>query len=213
MTLHEITVWIRSDWTHAGFALVMALNGYSLAWAAVKAAIVKNTGEPLPRNGVTITLDVLAELSNNLAGALNRLSKETGGRGLFGATPPAGPRASDPAPRPPGQSGRASVGALFVLLVASLALVVACPRVIREPALPPPPSGCAQGATVCHEGAPWRCGPGGAWSQADRRCDRLAAGDAAVAVCCSTPSAIRPGVMLHACVPAALCAAGDGGAR
>ena len=70
-----------------------------------------------------------------------------------------------------------------------------CPSVIREPALTPPPHGCTAGATLCHEGAPWRCGPDGEWSQADRRCDRLGA------VCCATPSALRPGVTLHACVP------------
>jgi hypothetical protein len=83
--------------------------------------------------------------------------------------------------------------------VLPLLALAACPRVTREPALAPPPHGCDAGATLCHEGAPWRCGPDGEWSQADRRCDRLGA------VCCATPSALRPGVTLHACVPTDRC--------
>ena len=93
----------------------------------------------------------------------------------------------------------------LALILASLALV-GCPgpTVIREPALPPPPEGCTAGATLCHEGAPWRCGPDGHWSQADRRCDRLGT-DATAVVCCATPSVLRPGATVHACVPSTAC--------
>ena len=98
-----------------------------------------------------------------------------------------------------------TVALALVLWLGLVAVLQGCPRVTREPALAPPPHGCDAGATLCHEGAPWRCGPDGEWSQADRRCDRLGASDAAV-VCCSTPSALRPGVLLHACVPPTVCA-------
>lgn len=92
-----------------------------------------------------------------------------------------------------------------LLLLVALALA-ACPSVIREPAVPPPAPGCAAGATACHDGAPFRCGPEGQWSQADRACGRLTS-DAGAVVCCATPSALRPGALVHACVPTNLCTA------
>jgi len=88
----------------------------------------------------------------------------------------------------------------------TMALLVAltgCPQVIREPAVPAPPPGCDGGASVCNRGAPFVCGPGGQWSQADRACAGL--GDAGTLRCCATPSALRPGVLVHACVPSNLC--------
>lgn len=91
--------------------------------------------------------------------------------------------------------------ALVVLLFA--AALAACPQVIREPAVPAPPPGCDGGATACNLGAPFVCGPGGQWSQADRACAGL--GDAGTLRCCPTPSALRPGVLVHACVPSNLC--------
>lgn len=97
-----------------------------------------------------------------------------------------------------------------VLLAAALALG-GCPRVIRDAPLAPPPPGCEPGSTSCHGGAPWRCGPGGVWSRANRVCGLLSA-DGGTFVCCATPSPVRPGVMIHACVSAASCDA-DGGAR
>jgi len=110
--------------------------------------------------------------------------------------------------------GSARVGAVAMLLAIGLclaglgAVLAGCPKVIREPSLPPPPDGCTAGATLCHQGAPWRCGPDGHWSQADRRCDRLSgSGDGGVAVlCCATPSVLRPSALVHACVPANVCA-------
>jgi hypothetical protein len=88
----------------------------------------------------------------------------------------------------------------FVCLL--LVALVACPQVHREPTLPPPPPGCEQGRSVCHQGAPWVCGPGGQWSVADRRCDPIGAR------CCLAESPF--GGLRHACVPAALCVDGDG---
>lgn len=93
----------------------------------------------------------------------------------------------------------------FLLFVLALALA-ACPKVTREPSPEPPRDGCTQGATLCHEGHPWVCGPDGRWSQADRRCDRLGA------VCCLAASPYDSGLR-HACVPAPACAAEDGGVR
>jgi hypothetical protein len=104
---------------------------------------------------------------------------------------------------------RAALRLCLVVLLALGAGAVAsgCPKVIREPSLPPPPDGCVAGSTLCHEGAPWRCGPEGRWSQADRRCDRLSGADGGTAVlCCATPSALQPGALVHACVPANVCA-------
>jgi len=104
---------------------------------------------------------------------------------------------------------------LAVAIVAAVVLpivssVAGCgPRVIREPAPAAPPAGCVQGATTCHAGAPWRCGPGGVWSQADRVCSRIAA-DGGAPVCCAARAPFGDGVV-HACVPTAACAA-DGGA-
>ena len=92
---------------------------------------------------------------------------------------------------------------LFALAFLALAALAACPQVIREPALASPPRGCTQGLTLCYGNGPWVCGPGGEWSQADRRCDRLAS------VCCLAPSPF--GGVRHACVPAASCVV-DGGA-
>lgn len=109
-------------------------------------------------------------------------------------------------PRPAAPIAR-TLGWTPVALGLLVLVLVGCPgpAVIREPALPPPPEGCVAGATVCHQGAPWRCGPGGHWSQADRRCDRLGT-EATPVLCCLTPSALRPGVNVHACVPSNACA-------
>lgn len=94
------------------------------------------------------------------------------------------------------------------LFLALLALA-GCPTVKRDPVVTRPPSGCTDGETTCRGGAPWRCNDR-QWSQADRQCNRLA--DAGAVVCCPTPSALRPGVNVHACVPVDLCAA-EVGAR
>lgn len=88
------------------------------------------------------------------------------------------------------------------LCLALLALLVACPKVHREPTLPEPPPGCEQGRTLCHAGAPWVCGPGGHWSAADRRCAPLGAR------CCLAESPY--GGLRHACVPDGACVDDEG---
>lgn len=126
------------------------------------------------------------------------------------------PPAQSKVPAPVLREGERGVVRVSVMMGICLAVIAACgvgavlsgcPRVIREPSLPPPPDGCDAGATLCHQGAPWRCGPDGHWSQADRRCDRLAGdGGTVPVVCCPTPSVLRPSALVHACVPPTVCA-------
>ena len=115
------------------------------------------------------------------------------------------------------QGGYTATGPMLLVLalLAATVALAACPKVIREPEPVPPHDGCVQGATTCHEGHPWVCGPGGKWSRADRRCDRLGAR------CCLAASPYDSGLR-HACVPARECvevevaavdAGEDGGAR
>lgn len=84
----------------------------------------------------------------------------------------------------------------------AVACLLACPKVHREPTIPEPPEGCERGRTLCHEGAPWVCGPGGRWSVADRRCAPLGAR------CCLAESPY--GGLRHACVPEAACVDDEG---
>lgn len=86
----------------------------------------------------------------------------------------------------------------FFALVFLALVVMACPKVIREPRPDPPRVTCTQGATVCYQGHPWVCDPSGEYSQADRRCDRLGV------VCCLARSPYDAGLR-HACVPASAC--------
>lgn len=201
MSLPDLIRWLSADWTHAVTAAGLLALGYALAWAAIRASYERVVGRPMPRTRLVLALDVLADLAVNVPGAVNRLLRSTGRDPLFLPAPSA--------PRPPaapsgrsGQSGRADVGALVVLAAVGLVGVTACPRVVRDPTVPAPPAGCVQGETICHEGAPWRCGPGGVWSQADRRCDRIGG------VCCLTPSAVAPR-SVHACTTANRCEAPD----
>lgn len=201
MSLPDLIRWLSADWTHAVTAAGLLALGYALAWAAIRASYERVVGKPMPRTRFVLVLDVLADLAVNVPGAVNRLLRSTGRDPLFLPAPSA--------PRPPaapsgrsGQSGRADVGALVVLAAVGLVGVTACPRVVRDPTVPAPPAGCVQGETICHEGAPWRCGPGGVWSQADRRCDRIGG------VCCLTPSAVAPR-SVHACTTANRCEAPD----
>lgn len=210
MTLSLLFQWIVAHpWEFLG-RIAAASMAFAAAWASVKAAVQKVTGRAMPRNALTTTLDVLAELAMNIPGAINRWVRAGGSPSLF--APPSRDTEAPPPPSDP-QRGAVRVGALLVIcggvLLATLAgaVLTGCPKVIREPSLPPPPDGCVAGSTLCHEGAPWRCGPDGHWSQADRRCDRLSGADGGTAVlCCATPSALRPGALVHACVPANVCA-------
>ena len=201
MSLSDLTRWLLADWTHAVAALGVLALGYALAWAAIRASYERVVGRPMPRTRLVLVLDILADLAVNVPGALNRLLRSTGRDPLFLPAPPAPRLPAAPSGRS-GEAGRATVGALVVLAAVGLVAVAACPRVTRDPTVPTPPAGCVQGETVCHEGAPWRCGPGGVWSQADRRCDRIGG------VCCLTPSAVAPR-SVHACTTHDRCEAPD----
>jgi hypothetical protein len=199
MPLPDLFRWLSADWTHAVSAACVAAVGYALAWAAIRASYERVVGKPMPRTRLVLVLDILADLAVNVPGAVNRLLRSTGRDPLFLPAPP--PRASAP-PAPSGQSGRATVATLVLLALVGALGLAACPRVTRDPAVPAPPPGCVAGETVCHEGTPWRCGPGGRWAQADRRCDRIGG------VCCLTPSAVAPR-SVHACTTANRCEAPD----
>jgi len=155
---------------------------YAVAWAVVKASIVRVIGKDLPRNALTITLDVLAELANNLPGALNRAK----GGGMFDA-----PSRDTVAPPPPSdpQRGAVRVGALLVIagavVVASVvgALLTGCPAP-RLPAV----EGCTVRASRCHNDRPQVCSSTGRWHDVgDLACAASGAvcveGDAGVAHC------------------------------
>ena len=224
MSLSDLTRWLLADWTHAVAALGVLALGYALAWAAIRASYERVVGRPMPRTRLVLVLDILADLAVNVPGALNRLLRSTGRDPLFlpspapteaeryeverralMADPDRAPLPRGPSRAPAGRSGdagRATDGALVVLAAVGLVAVAACPRVTRDPTVPAPPAGCVQGETICHEGAPWRCGPGGVWSQADRRCDRIGG------VCCLTPSAVAPR-SVHACTTHDRCEAPD----
>ena len=74
--------------------ITAGLAAFAVAWAVVKVGIVRATGKDLPRNALTITLDVLAEIANNLPGAVNRAK----GGGMFRATEAQRETVAPPAP-------------------------------------------------------------------------------------------------------------------
>jgi len=60
-----------------------ALGGgilFAVAWATVRVSYERAVGRPMPRNAATLALDFLAELANNLPGALNRAMQGAGSR-------------------------------------------------------------------------------------------------------------------------------------
>lgn len=72
MDLNSIIAWIAANpWEALGKASLVG-SLLVVVWGAVKAAYVRVAGKPMPRNGLTLTLDVLAELLNNIPGAINR---------------------------------------------------------------------------------------------------------------------------------------------
>lgn len=87
MDASQIAAWIAAHpWEALGKASI-AGSVLVLVWGAVKAAYVRAVGKPMPRNTLTLTLDVLAELLNNLPGAYNRAR----GGALFNPPPPPPP--------------------------------------------------------------------------------------------------------------------------
>jgi hypothetical protein len=209
MTSQQILAWAMAHPELAVVAAGAVLSIPGSVYAVVKTVYQRVTGRAA-KGRVWTTLDVIAEVLPNLPGAINRAVRGAGLPSIF--APPSRDTVAPPPPSDP-QRGAVRVGALLAIcggvLLATLAgaVLTGCPKVIREPSLPPPPDGCVAGSTLCHEGAPWRCGPEGRWSQADRRCDRLSGADGGTAVlCCATPSALQPGALVHACVPANVCA-------
>ena len=96
MNINSIIAWIIAHpWEALGKASI-AGSVLVLVWGAVKAAYVRAVGKPMPRNALTLTLDVLAELLNNLPGAYNRAR----GGSLFNPPPaaPSPPRETMPPP-------------------------------------------------------------------------------------------------------------------
>ncbi len=163
MSLSDITRWLFSDWTHAVAALGVLALGYALAWAAIRASYERVVGRPMPRTRLVLALDILADLSVNVPGALNRLLRSTGRDPLFLPAPPA--------PRPPaapsgrsGEAGRATVGTLVLLALVGALGLAACPRA-REAVLDTqsPRVACVGGSQRCHDGAPEVCSRAGRW--------------------------------------------------
>lgn len=66
--------------------VLAVLFGLSLLWAMVKASYQRVTGHAMPKNSLTVSLDVLADLANNLPGAANRILTATGGTSMFWKT-------------------------------------------------------------------------------------------------------------------------------
>ena len=72
MNAHQIVAWITAHpWEAIGYVMT-SLSALAVVWGAVKAAYVRAVGKPMPRNALTLTLDVLAELASNALGAYNR---------------------------------------------------------------------------------------------------------------------------------------------
>lgn len=185
----------------AAVEAVAALGPDVLRFALQAARAV--TGRPMPSPELDARDGELARLRDQLAVVQGerielraRLAELVTAASAAVPPPPPGTRPTS-LPPPPG------IG-MMVMFVLGL---LGCPKVIREPDPTPPRDGCTQGATLCHQGHPWVCGPDGRWSRADRRCDRLGA------VCCTAPSPYDSGLR-HACVPAAACVeVEDGGVR
>jgi hypothetical protein len=67
----------------------LVLVAFAVAWAFFKVSYQKALGRPVPRFWLTNFFDVVAEIGNNLPGALNRALKLAGKPGLFLPTAPA----------------------------------------------------------------------------------------------------------------------------
>jgi hypothetical protein len=96
MTSSQLFQWIVAHpWEFLG-RLAAASMAFAAAWASIKAAVQKVTGRAMPRNALTTTLDVLAELAMNIPGAINRWVRAGGSPSLF-----APPSRDTVAPPPP----------------------------------------------------------------------------------------------------------------
>ena len=200
MSLSDLTRWLFSDWTHAVSGFVIALLAYSMIWAVVRASIERVTGRPLARTRLVLVLDVVADVANNLPGALNRILRSTGRDPLFLPAPSA--------PRPPaapsgrsGEAGRATVATLVLLALVGLAGLAACPRA-REAVVDTqsPRVACAPTSQRCHDGAPEVCSATGRWWPAmpphddgtRRRCADVCEVSAAGIAHCASSQVVTP---------------------
>lgn len=83
---------LLSSQTIAGIGLgCIILSALAALWALVKLSYQRALGRPMPRNRLTMTLDVLAELAVNVVGAVSRGLKLGGGTPLFQPTTPTAP--------------------------------------------------------------------------------------------------------------------------
>ena len=117
--------------------ILLGLAAFGFVWGVVKLSYQRVTGSPMPRNAVTLTLDIIVESTNNILGVVNKARVSGGGAPLFLPLQPqievrnlaTGEMLTDATPGPrTGQSGRASLGALVAAMVLSLALGVAACR-------------------------------------------------------------------------------------
>lgn len=161
MTLSLLFQWIVAHpWEFLG-RIAAASMAFAATWASVKTAVQKVTGRAMPRNALTTTLDVLAELAMNIPGAINRWVRAGGSPSLF--APPSRDTVVPPPPSDP-QRGAVRVGALLVIcggvLLATLAgaVLTGCPSP-RLPAV----EGCTVGATRCRADRPQVCSSTGRW--------------------------------------------------
>ena len=200
MDLKTFAAWAIA---HPELALVVmgaAVTAITSAYAAVKIAFQKATGRAA-KGGVWTVFDVVVELLPNVPGALNRLLRSGGAASIF--APPASTRETQAPPPPPpsGQSGRASLDVVALLLAVALCLVglgavlTACDP-IREGVMRitpgvPDPSGCAEGVQRCNGLVPEVCSASHRWwaslpPRADgspRVCRACVVDDAGVAGC------------------------------
>lgn len=116
----------------------IALSALAALWAMVKLSYQRALGKPMPRNALTMTLDVIAELATNVVGAVSRAIKLGTGESLFKPTVPLASGEVDlrsasvvpPEPIVPHdptrtQRGSVELGALsYVIVVIALAVAV-----------------------------------------------------------------------------------------
>lgn len=198
MTLSLLFQWIVAHpWEFLG-RIAAASMAFAAAWASVKAAVQKVTGRAMPRNALTTTLDVLAELAMNIPGAINRWVRAGGSPSLF--APPSRDTEAPPPPSDP-QRGAVRVGALLAIcggvLLATLAgaVLTGCPR----------PRDCTPASQRCEGDTPVICdGEGRSWR---------ASGDPIV-TCAQVGGVclVRDGRAFCGRAPADAGAASDGGA-
>jgi hypothetical protein len=108
----------------------IALSALAALWAMVKLSYQRALGRPMPRNALTGTLDVLAELAVNVVGAVSRALKLGTGDGLFRPTVPLTPaEAARPTIAPPeaiDPAQRGSIDIATLLAIGSGAMALLC---------------------------------------------------------------------------------------